>query len=97
MLRLRVTPETGEAYDLPLEDPSLVIGRSSECDLVLHGRYMSRRHARLFETDGSWWLNDLESRNGTLLNGDRITEPAELRLGDVISVSGSTIELKREE
>lgn len=47
----------------------LVIGRNPVCDIVLSGPAVSRRHARLSFRDGSWILQDLDSTNGTVVNG----------------------------
>jgi FHA domain len=47
----------------------LVIGRNPVCDIVLPGPAVSRRHARLTFRDGTWILQDLDSTNGTVVNG----------------------------
>ena len=47
----------------------LVIGRNPSCDIVLPGPAVSRHHARLNFRDGSWILQDLDSTNGTVVNG----------------------------
>jgi hypothetical protein len=47
----------------------LVIGRNPVCDIVLPGPAVSRRHARLTFADGNWILQDLDSTNGTVVNG----------------------------
>ena len=64
-----------------------MIGRSSGCQLVLADHTVSRRHAELFTEDGRWLLRDLDSSNGTWLNGRRIVE-AEVRPGDVLHLGG---------
>jgi pSer/pThr/pTyr-binding forkhead associated (FHA) protein len=64
----------------------LTIGRDAGCELVLADVEVSRRHARL-ETQGSIvFLRDLESSNGTFLNGRRLESAVELREGDEIDV-----------
>ena len=50
---LRVLPPDGEAFERPLEGESIVIGRSSECDLVIADRFLSRKHAELFQDGGA--------------------------------------------
>ena len=77
--------------------PSLVfsgapirIGRAPECELVLRDSRVSRRHARLFARDGVLILTDLGSTNGTLVNGNRITEVA-LGAGDRIQIGESSL------
>ncbi|GHO42536.1 protein kinase domain-containing protein [Ktedonospora formicarum] len=60
------------------------IGRTNGCDLVISGRTVSRRHARLWFAEGRWFLADLGSVNGTMLNNVRIQQPVALNDGDVI-------------
>lgn len=49
------------------------LGRDDTCEIHLDDPMISRRHAEIVHQDGRWWLQDLGSRNGTLLNGMRIT------------------------
>jgi hypothetical protein len=72
---------------VPAEAEMLVIGRSSDCDLAIDDRAISRHHARLRRTIEGWDVLDLGSTNGTWLNGRRITSAVarpgdELDLGD---------------
>src|SRR5690606_14195149 len=66
-----------------------VIGSAAECDLVLPDPTVSRRHARVLPRDGGLLVQDLESRNGTYVDGARVCTPATigcgglLRLGEV--------------
>jgi hypothetical protein len=50
----------------------LVIGRDESCDIVLPDPTVSRRHAKLVYRSGGWVIQDLASRNGTMLNGHRV-------------------------
>jgi pSer/pThr/pTyr-binding forkhead associated (FHA) protein len=59
----------------------LLVGRDASCDVVLWDPAVSRRHARLVFRAGGWIVQDLQSTNGTVLNGNRIGR-AELRPGD---------------
>ena len=61
------------------------IGRTNGNDLIISGRTVSRRHARLWFDNGRWYLEDLQSANGTLVNNVRIYQPAQLNDGDLIS------------
>jgi sigma-B regulation protein RsbU (phosphoserine phosphatase) len=90
-LRLRVTPPVGEPFDHVCETDSLVIGRSSKADLVLSDRFLSRQHARFFREGDSWLVEDLGSRNTTLLNGRPLAAPAPVAAGDLVKLSETTI------
>jgi hypothetical protein len=61
--------------------PELLVGRHHGCDVVLDDLTVSRKHARLTFRDGSWVLHDLESTNGTIVNGVPVGRCA-LRPGD---------------
>jgi sigma-B regulation protein RsbU (phosphoserine phosphatase) len=91
MLNLHITPAEGEQFEYVVDVDSLVIGRSSRCDLAVADRCLSRQHLRLFQADGKWMVEDLGSRNGTRVNGVLISKPAAVRDGDAISVSTSLI------
>jgi hypothetical protein len=75
--------ETG--HDVALRGDRMVIGRLQECDICLADSNVSRRHAELFTIEGDWYLQDLESTNGTMLDGEPVTR-ARLRDGDVIEI-----------
>src|SRR3989441_1980423 len=61
------------------------IGRTNGNDLIISGRTVSRRHARLWFVHGRWYLEDLQSANGTLVNNVRVYQPVALNDGDVIN------------
>ena len=63
----------------------LVVGRDPNADVVLDGELVSRRHARVRRTGSSWFIEDLDSRNGVSLNGEPIQQAA-LTNGDVLRV-----------
>ncbi len=81
-------PDTGRKFELPRDEPQL-IGRSSEA-LPLTDNTVSRRHAELTPDDGLWWVRDLQSQNGTYINGVRIAARTRLHAGDQIRV-GATV------
>ncbi|MEM7583536.1 MAG: EAL domain-containing protein [Acidobacteriota bacterium] len=60
------------------------VGRQIDSDLFLNSSHGSQRHAELFESDGKLWLRDLESTNGTSVNGERVHTPTALNHGDVL-------------
>jgi signal transduction histidine kinase len=81
-------PDRGKRFELPENEPQL-IGRSSEA-LPVTDTTVSRRHAELTPDDGRWFLRDLDSSNGTFVNGTRLRDRLELSPGDQIRV-GSTL------
>jgi pSer/pThr/pTyr-binding forkhead associated (FHA) protein len=62
--------------------PEILIGRDPNCDLALLDEALSAHHARLSHHHGQWWLEDLNSTNGTLLNQEKLTTPAVVITGD---------------
>ncbi len=83
-------PEVLLALDWDGGTASLSIGRHHECDVVLSEPVVSRRHALLRFRDGRWILQDLESRNGTFVNGVRVGR-CELRPGDSVALGGTSL------
>ena len=67
-------------------DVSAIIGRSRESAVVLTDASVSRQHARVFQREGAWWVEDLGSKNGTKVNGRRIEAAAALVPGDLIQL-----------
>ena len=91
-----------QAYDVPvlvgltgpvqgkkwvLDGDELLIGRGPECDVVVEDRQVSRHHVRLRRTSSGFVVEDLESKNGTHLNGAPVHEPTPIRDGDVLQVA----------
>ena len=90
-VKLHVMPVQGESFEHPFEGESLVLGRASSSDLVLEDRFLSRNHSRIFRDGERLMIEDLGSRNGTLLNGQPVRVPQPLAPGDVVKISGSVI------
>src|SRR6516162_387426 len=62
------------------------MGRHPSCQIVLDNAAVSRNHAQILESHGTYYLEDLRSRNGTLLNGTRIQGRTEIKDNDEIRV-----------
>ncbi len=58
-----------------LKKQDVLIGRGSECDIRINSEAVSSRHARIHNTSKGWAVSDLDSHNGTKLNGRFITQP----------------------
>jgi hypothetical protein len=73
-----------------------VIGRSRDCDITVEDANVSRHHAEVRPSGGSWIVRDLGSTNGVKVNGRRIQGPQSLKPGDVIELGTSrlTFDLK---
>lgn len=88
-LHVRTGPDTGSAIELPADAP-FVLGRQRGSDLVLRDARASRRHAELTPLpDDRWRLRDLESANGTYVDGSRVSEAVleggeDVRIGDLV-------------
>ncbi|HEY2123605.1 MAG TPA: FHA domain-containing protein [Chthoniobacterales bacterium] len=74
-----------------LRSDSIVIGRATEADLLLSHPEVSRRHCRIFFEKGSWFVEDLGSQRGTVVNGSVIRSPTELKPGDQIQIGPVTV------
>ena len=98
MLVLNVRVPGEPARRIRLDRPVLTLGRSSTNDVPLGDRTLSRVHARIEGVldGGPIRLVDLGSRNGTSLNGSRITEPAPLSAGDRIQLGETLVEIVEE-
>jgi pSer/pThr/pTyr-binding forkhead associated (FHA) protein len=79
---------------VPLKE-SLTVGRAATCDVVVSDTYVSNVHARIFQRDGGWWLEDLGSTNGTWMNRTRVSSPTAIGPGDEVRMGKATLELRR--
>jgi DNA-binding response OmpR family regulator len=70
-----------------IDQPELIIGRDEHCEVVIPERQVSRQHARIRQERGKYILEDLDSKNGTFLNGQEIDGPHSLQDGDEIQIA----------
>ena len=73
-----------------------VLGRSRDCDVVLADDNVSRRHAEIRPSGGSWIVKDLGSTNGVKVNGRRIQGPQSLKSGDTIDLGTARVTFELE-
>jgi serine phosphatase RsbU (regulator of sigma subunit) len=83
-------PQAGKCF--VLEGDALVIGRDGQAHIHLPGNSVSRQHARLLYLDGTYWIEDLRSRNGTLLRGQPVRDRAALASGDRLRLGEFVLE-----
>jgi hypothetical protein len=87
------SPDGAAGISYPLL-PLTSLGRSPTNTIVLIDTFCSQEHALVTWRGGQWWLEDRNSSNGTLLNGQVVSEPVVVSTGDVITVG--RVELKVE-
>ncbi|WP_286205408.1 FHA domain-containing protein FhaB/FipA [Corynebacterium afermentans] len=74
-----------------LED--LTVGRAGDNDFQLGDDFASSRHARLFRRGSDWFVEDLDSRNGTFVNGVRIDQPERVTVGTDMKMGRTIVRL----
>jgi len=79
----------GHRYSLGRE---ITLGRANTNGIILNDTYVSTVHARIFHTNGTYFVEDLASRNGSMLNGQAIVATTALMPGDRLSVGATTME-----
>lgn len=66
---------------------ALLLGRGSDCDIIIPLRQVSRNHTRIFPGQDGAIVEDLDSKNGTYINGQLVQEPTTLKDGDELQIS----------
>ena len=77
--------------------PQIMIGRDTNCDLTMMDEALSAHHARLTPHHGQWWLEDLNSTNGTFLNREKLTTPAVVITGDHFKCGNTVVGIQVED
>ena len=83
-----------DGRDLPIDAEPVIIGRHRACGLPLADESASRQHCKVFREQASWWVEDLGSANGTLINGERIAGRHPLADGDCIVIGATSVVFK---
>jgi pSer/pThr/pTyr-binding forkhead associated (FHA) protein len=90
-----IEPDQDRGTSFPL-DGELTIGRAPGCAVALPSdTFVSQVHARVFRRGADFWVEDLGSTNGTLVNGRKVDGAVPVRRGDRVQVGRSVLELKR--
>jgi DNA-binding winged helix-turn-helix (wHTH) protein len=84
---LIIQDDKNPAQHWMLPKDSVILGRGEECDLTLPDRQISRQHLRLFKQGDNYILEDMESKNGTWLNGTPLKGQREIHDGDEVHVA----------
>jgi DNA-binding winged helix-turn-helix (wHTH) protein len=77
---------TWNSQRIPISEGTNVIGRSSDAQIPIESELVSRRHAALYVTQAEVTIEDLRSKNGTWVRGERLTGPVSLEDGDEILI-----------
>ncbi len=91
-ISITIKPEEGRERQAAFSQSEIIIGRHTNCDISLLDDALSAQHARITFHHGQWWLEDLNSTNGTLLNGRNLTTPAvvisddEFKCGNIVFI-----------
>ncbi|MDZ4719716.1 MAG: FHA domain-containing protein [Roseiflexaceae bacterium] len=85
---LLIQQPNGTIQEVALQRERIILGRASDCDIVIEGRLISRQHAAITQSGQNYMLEDLNSHNGTSVNGLRISTPWMLHDGDQIELGG---------
>lgn len=80
---------------LPLTEGEHIAGRDAECSLVIDATTVSRRHARITVVSGTATIEDLDSTNGTSVDGTRIRAPTPLAPGNEVAFGTEVLQVKR--
>src|SRR5262245_26947153 len=72
-----------------VDGESVTVGRAPTNAIVVKDERCSRNHAEVFQSQGQWTLRDLDSRNGTLVDGQRIRNDYSLQAGDIVRIGNS--------
>ncbi len=92
---IRYIKSDGSFAELKLSSTPVTIGRSPDADIMIAQERISRIHCGISYEEGQYILKDLESKNGTFVNGENVTERA-LQPGDKIKVGSSILSFEQE-
>lgn len=91
-VRLACIDAAPSSGDVDLQDFPATIGRGDEASVCIRDTWASRVHCRLEVRDGELWVEDLDSVNGTLVNGELVTKQT-LNSGDQLTVGITTFKV----
>ena len=96
-ITLAIKMEQGKETKKQFSQPQIMIGRDTKCDVSTGDEALSAHHARLTHHHGQWWLEDLNSTNGTFLNREKLTTPAVVITGDHFKCGNTLFSIQVEE
>jgi pSer/pThr/pTyr-binding forkhead associated (FHA) protein len=92
--KLVVTAGDKVGTEIALAGRQLTIGRAGDSDLIVDDEYASTHHAKLVFINGDWLIQDLDSTNGTFLDGQKVSTPLAVAMNTQVRVGQTTFELR---
>ena len=97
MATISFTNRNAIKQNYALKETPVIVGRHPDCDIQLNDASASRHHAKITLDNGHFYIQDLNSRNGTTLNDDIITKPTRIFDQAQIKIGDSTLLFSTEE
>jgi hypothetical protein len=91
--QLRVLEPAGRRGNNYALVDELTLGRAAGCHVPIDDSYASQVHARVFQRDGTWYVEDLGSTNGTYLNRRRVAGPMVIKRRDRLQIGNTVLEM----
>ncbi|VEI90840.1 Oxoglutarate dehydrogenase inhibitor [Nocardiopsis dassonvillei] len=92
---LVVTQGSLKGTSVDLASQPILIGRAPDSTLVITDDYASGRHARVYSDNGRWFVEDLNSTNGTYLGQQKLNRPQPITVGQPIRIGKTVLELRK--
>ncbi|MFI6579107.1 FHA domain-containing protein [Nocardiopsis sp. NPDC050513] len=92
---LAVTQGSLAGTTVDLSAQPILIGRAPDSTLVITDDYASGRHARVYSEGGRWFVEDLNSTNGTYLGQQKLNRPQPITVGQPIRIGKTVLELRK--
>lgn len=92
--KLLLTAGPRKGQELRLDRREVTIGRADNADLVIQDEFASTHHAKLVLMNGEWLIQDLNSTNGTFVNGKRVGTPMVVKANVPVQIGNSVFELR---
>jgi hypothetical protein len=92
--KLLMTAGPRKGQELRLDRREVTIGRADNADLVIQDEFASTHHAKLVLMNGEWLIQDLNSTNGTFVNGKRVGTPMVVKANTPVQIGNSVFELR---
>jgi len=95
-ITLHIKSDQGQESVHRFSQPEIMIGRDPNCEISMMDEALSAHHARLAHHHGQWWLEDLNSTNGTFLNHEKLTTAAVIISGDKFKCGNTIFDIQLE-